>query len=179
MQKHRECPYMKGENRMNLYQEWQQKMDENQRGPAQKEFFDRYLMLETEAYRKILESEQKNLSGTVKELAENYSMDTVTFIGFLDGINTSLTSELKLDELDEESVLDITIDYDKLYYNMLKAKAEWLYTLPQWDGLMSDEKRKQIRLKLHEDSRVTVEKTGRNDPCPCGSGKKYKKCCGK
>lgn len=25
---------------------------------------------------------------------------------------------------------------------------------------------------------VIVEKTGRNDPCPCGSGKKYKKCCG-
>jgi preprotein translocase subunit SecA len=25
---------------------------------------------------------------------------------------------------------------------------------------------------------VTVEKIGRNDPCPCGSGKKYKKCCG-
>jgi preprotein translocase subunit SecA len=22
------------------------------------------------------------------------------------------------------------------------------------------------------------EKIGRNDPCPCGSGKKYKKCCG-
>ncbi|MBQ7411533.1 MAG: SEC-C domain-containing protein [Clostridia bacterium] len=25
---------------------------------------------------------------------------------------------------------------------------------------------------------VRVEKVGRNDPCPCGSGKKYKKCCG-
>lgn len=25
---------------------------------------------------------------------------------------------------------------------------------------------------------VTVKKIGRNDPCPCGSGKKYKKCCG-
>ena len=23
------------------------------------------------------------------------------------------------------------------------------------------------------------KKIGRNDPCPCGSGKKYKKCCGK
>ncbi|HGM2633789.1 TPA: SEC-C metal-binding domain-containing protein, partial [Neisseria gonorrhoeae] len=23
------------------------------------------------------------------------------------------------------------------------------------------------------------EKTGRNDPCPCGSGRKYKACCGK
>jgi len=24
----------------------------------------------------------------------------------------------------------------------------------------------------------TEERPGRNDPCPCGSGKKYKKCCG-
>lgn len=27
--------------------------------------------------------------------------------------------------------------------------------------------------------RNTTAKTGRNDPCPCGSGKKYKTCCGK
>jgi SWIM/SEC-C metal-binding protein len=27
--------------------------------------------------------------------------------------------------------------------------------------------------------RVAEAKVGRNDPCPCGSGKKYKKCCGK
>jgi uncharacterized protein YecA (UPF0149 family) len=26
---------------------------------------------------------------------------------------------------------------------------------------------------------TTRMKVGRNDPCPCGSGKKYKKCCGK
>ncbi|MEL7569873.1 MAG: SEC-C metal-binding domain-containing protein, partial [Eubacteriaceae bacterium] len=25
---------------------------------------------------------------------------------------------------------------------------------------------------------VNKNKVGRNDPCPCGSGKKYKKCCG-
>jgi len=24
-----------------------------------------------------------------------------------------------------------------------------------------------------------TRKVGRNEPCPCGSGKKYKKCCGK
>ena len=31
-------------------------------------------------------------------------------------------------------------------------------------------------------SRVTIrkgEKIGRNEPCPCGSGKKYKNCCGR
>jgi SWIM/SEC-C metal-binding protein len=27
--------------------------------------------------------------------------------------------------------------------------------------------------------REVEKKVGRNDPCPCGSGKKYKKCCGK
>jgi preprotein translocase subunit SecA len=26
---------------------------------------------------------------------------------------------------------------------------------------------------------VAGNKVGRNDPCPCNSGKKYKKCCGK
>ena len=26
---------------------------------------------------------------------------------------------------------------------------------------------------------VNVNKVGRNDPCPCGSGKKYKQCCGR
>ena len=27
--------------------------------------------------------------------------------------------------------------------------------------------------------RRRMPKVGRNDPCPCGSGKKYKKCCGR
>jgi uncharacterized protein len=26
---------------------------------------------------------------------------------------------------------------------------------------------------------VHAQQVGRNDPCPCGSGKKYKKCCGR
>ena len=31
----------------------------------------------------------------------------------------------------------------------------------------------------HVPTRVTAKKVGRNDPCPCGSGKKYKHCCGR
>ncbi|MEC0328498.1 DUF1186 domain-containing protein [Paenibacillus macerans] len=34
-------------------------------------------------------------------------------------------------------------------------------------------------LTLPKQSPVKVSKVGRNEPCPCGSGKKYKKCCGK
>jgi SEC-C motif-containing protein len=31
--------------------------------------------------------------------------------------------------------------------------------------------------ELIEDGALRSGKTGRNEPCPCGSGKKYKKCC--
>jgi SWIM/SEC-C metal-binding protein len=37
-----------------------------------------------------------------------------------------------------------------------------------------------LEILLNTPETVTVDKKiGRNDPCPCGSGKKYKKCCGK
>lgn len=163
---------------MSLYQEWTRKLEENRDSGTYRQFIENYLDLEKKAYEDILENERKSLSGTVKELAEGFSMDLVTFMGFLDGINTSLTEQLNLEELNEDSAITLNIDFEKLYYNMLKAKAEWLYNLPQWNRLLSDEKRKEIRLKLHQDSRITVQKIGRNDPCPCGSGKKYKKCCG-
>ena len=31
----------------------------------------------------------------------------------------------------------------------------------------------------HSSEKNTAVKVGRNDPCPCGSGKKYKRCCGR
>ena len=34
------------------------------------------------------------------------------------------------------------------------------------------------RIARGKTPRLTSTKIGRNDPCPCGSGKKYKKCCG-
>ncbi len=163
---------------MNLFQQWQQKMEENQKTGTYQDYFRTYLAQETEVYREILDAEQKQINGVLKELADHYHMEPVTFVGFLDGINTSLTQEIALEELADDSSIDVTIDYEKLYYNVLKVKADWLYNLPQWEGLLSGDKKKEIRLKLHEDSHVTVEKIGRNDPCPCGSGKKYKKCCG-
>lgn len=164
---------------MSLYQEWQDKMNKSENAEVQREFYEQYIAKETDAYKSILGAEQKELSGTVKELAEKFSMDSVTFTGFLDGINTSLTQQLELEDVTEESVIDAEIDYEKLYYNMMKVKADWLYSLPEWDNIFSEEKQKELRMKLHEDSHITVDKVGRNDPCPCGSGKKYKKCCGK
>ena len=63
---------------------------------------------------------------------------------------------------------------------MLDAKAEYLYTIPAWDDILTDEKREEIQKELKNSKTIRNEnKVGRNDPCPCGSGKKYKKCHGK
>ena len=63
---------------------------------------------------------------------------------------------------------------------MVGAKADWLYELPQWDAHLTPERRKELyKERKSADTIVKGPKIGRNDPCPCGSGKKYKKCCGK
>jgi uncharacterized protein YecA (UPF0149 family) len=38
--------------------------------------------------------------------------------------------------------------------------------------------RRESPLEAGVTLRRDVPKVGRNDPCPCGSGKKFKKCCG-
>lgn len=160
---------------MALYQTWCERM-ENQ----QQQYWDEYFAAETENYRKILREKTFSYQGTLAALAGEFSMDAVTFTGFLDGINTSLSETLDLDALTEETELALTILPEKLYYNMLAAKASWLYGLDEWDDVLSVQRRHEIT-KEYRSAQVFVRETtvGRNDPCPCGSGKKYKKCCGK
>ena len=45
---------------------------------------------------------------------------------------------------------------------------------------LNEERRKELYKESRNSTTVVKgKKIGRNDPCPCGSGKKYKKCCGK
>ena len=101
--------------------------------------------------------------------------------GFLDGISESLKGyENPIDTMEEDTQVKIEIDPEKLYYNMVAAKADWLYSLPQWDSILSEERRKELYKQQKASGTVRKEKkVFPNDPCPCGSGKKYKKCCGK
>jgi preprotein translocase subunit SecA len=48
------------------------------------------------------------------------------------------------------------------------------------EQLEIEHKQDEMRMQLnHSDKEVIEKKVARNDPCPCGSGKKYKSCCGK
>ena len=166
---------------MALLEQWQKIAynEKTDRGELQR-FWQRYFLLEKGVYEKLLTNPDEKVEGTVKELADKYNLSVMEMTGFLDGINSSLNSEIDLEKVTEETAIDLDIDFEKLFFNMLKAEADYLYTLEAWEGVLSEERRIEIVKEYKKSKTVHVEKKpGRNDPCPCGSGKKYKKCCGK
>ncbi len=54
----------------------------------------------------------------------------------------------------------------------------WEYTIGLEPDKPEDITDLEILLNLPK-SKIAEKKVGRNEPCPCGSGNKYKKCCGK
>ena len=165
---------------MSLFKQWSENLENIKTQEEYQAFFNEYMSKETENYRKILESKNPVIEGTIKDLAEKNDMSAVEFMGFLDGANTSFKETLILDDLTEESEINVEVDFEKLLWNMHDAKAEWLYGMKEWEEIFDEEKRKSIKKEFNR-SKIVVkgEKIGRNDPCPCGSGLKYKKCCGK
>ena len=165
---------------MSLYKQWTDMVVEYVKVKGEQAFWNEYMEIEKSIYKEILSKHTQNLTFTIRDLAEKQNTTVEFIMGFVDGINDSLKNQLDLEALTAEEEIVLEVDLEKLYFNMLDAKAEYLYNLPQWEGIFSPEKRKEIQ-KQYRDS-VTVRnenKIGRNDPCPCGSGKKYKKCCGR
>lgn len=143
-------------------------------------FWAAYFEKETSIYEEILKNPSEVVSGTVKELAEKFDVDIMSMTGFLDGINDSLKEPNPIETMDEDTVVQLGYDTELLYKNMVAAKADWLYELEAWNDIFDEEKRKE--LYKEQKSSTTVVKDAKvypNDPCPCGSGKKYKKCCGR
>ena len=170
-----------GDTKMALLKEWRdaaysQEMDQN----TLQKFWGTYFEIEKGIYEQLLTNPDEEVKGTVKELAKKYGIEVFTMTGFLDGINESLKEENPIEEMEEDTVVSLAFDKEKLYKNMVAAKADWLYELPQWDNIFSEEKRKELYKEQKASGTIRKEKkVGRNDPCPCGSGKKYKKCCGR
>lgn len=147
---------------------------------GKEELWTEYFVIEKGIYEHILSKPEEVIEETVEDLAKRYGTNVQTITGFLDGINDSLKGyENPVETMDEKTVVKIEIDTEKLYYNMVEAKAEWLYDLPQWKNILTEEKKKELYKKQKVSGTIVKgTKIGRNDPCTCGSGKKYKKCCG-
>lgn len=162
---------------MALLEEWQKIAYDQQadRGKLQK-FWQRYFMLEKGVYEKLLTNPDEKVEGTVKELAEKYDLSIMDMTGFLDGINDSLVTPNPIDTMEEDTKVSLAFDKEKLYKNMVDAKADWLYELPQWDEIFDADTKRKLYLEQKKSGTVVVgKKVGRNDPCPCGSKSEAKR----
>ncbi|MBE5934940.1 MAG: SEC-C domain-containing protein [Lachnospiraceae bacterium] len=141
-------------------------------------FWMNYFNMEKSVYEQLLANPDEEVKGTVEELADKYELELKYFVGFLDGINDSLVKPNPIEEMTKDTEVSLAFDKELLYKNMVAASAEWLYNLEQWNDIFTEEKRKELYKEQKRSTTIVKEKKiGRNDKCPCGSGKKYKHCC--
>lgn len=142
--------------------------------------WNQYFEDEKGIYAQLLKNPDEVVRGTVKELAEKYDVSVMTMTGFLDGINDSLKEPNPIEEMEEDTVVNLGFEKELLYKNMVAAGADWLYNLEEWEPIFDEERRKELYKEQKSSTTIVKEdKVYPNDPCPCGSGRKYKKCCGK
>ncbi len=163
---------------MSLYENWMEKAFSKD-GRSIEGVWEDYLPKEQRIYEYIIGEKVGKLEGRVSELAQRFCMTAEEIVAFVDGIHDAVPENYEMDTLTEDSDITLTIDFESLFKKMVEYRAEHLFTLPQWDGIFDADTRKRLTLEQKK-SRTVVKgtKVGRNDPCPCGSGKKYKKCCG-
>ncbi len=166
---------------MALLEQWRNvAYDENADKNKLQQLWSAYFQEEKEIYAQLLKNPDEEVKGTVKELADKYGVSVMTMTGFLDGIDESLVTPNPIEEMEEDTVVSLGFDKEKLYKNMVAAEADWLYNLEEWNSIFDEDKRKALYKEQKASTTVVKEaKIYPNDPCPCGSGKKYKKCCGK
>lgn len=129
-----------------------------------------------ETFTKIFENKDgvENYKECVKYFLANDSVPdsilsrvSAQYPNFMDVINEIMEKEYSFEELVKE--------YKSEYFNnRIYSSATVLYCSNAFSDVFD-----VISAPVPEQPAVPTAKVGRNDPCPCGSGKKYKLCCGK
>lgn len=164
---------------MTLYEQWLASAY-YRNGRNNDTLWNDYIPREQKIYEDIIANKKTEVKGTVAELAEAYNVPAPYIVGFIDGLNETQETPFDLEKLEETTEVTIKIDFVKLYKKMVEYKADHLYSLPQWSNVFSEEELTKLYKEQKKSTTIVNDgpKIGRNDPCPCGSGKKYKKCCG-
>jgi len=76
---------------------------------------------------------------------------------------------INLDFVDKQLALGREKVLSRLQDDKYRLIEDTIKELEGWDGFQPP---------IQQQPTVKKKKVGRNEPCPCGSGKKYKKCCG-
>jgi predicted aspartyl protease len=116
-------------------------------------------------------------TGMARVCTANGECDVCTYVIDLILPNRICVQDLKVTEGTITSTEDLLIGMDVICagdfaVSNFEGKTSFSFRMP------SMAKTDYVEL-LKQQNPSRNDKVGRNDPCPCGSGKKYKKCCGK
>ena len=75
----------------------------------------------------------------------------------------------------KKRLMDIAkrMEADGVNFKSIRQMKKWMKDHEKELRAENSDAQPKVETVVHEGPRI-----GRNDPCPCGSGKKYKKCCG-
>ncbi len=92
----------------------------------------------------------------------------------MESLPAMLKSKLK-DPAVKKRLLDIAkrMEADGVNFKSIRQMKKWMKDHEKELRAENADAQPKVETVVHEGPRI-----GRNDPCPCGSGKKYKKCCG-
>ena len=156
----------------------------------EEQFKDLVSLKESDFKQKILNHFNNNREERTKILGENQSKEIEKRI-LLQSIDMNWKSHIQyLEQLRQVIGLrsygqrDPLIEYKKeafdLFSNLLeKLKLDYITVLMNLKVVVQTEEKKESKNEIKENyNRIAGKKIGRNEPCICGSGKKYKHCCG-
>lgn len=92
----------------------------------------------------------------------------------IDALPAVFKAKLK-DPVVKERFMNIArrMEADGVNFKSIRQMKKWMKDHEQELRAEGAPEQAKVETVVHEGPRI-----GRNDPCPCGSGKKYKKCCG-
>ena len=114
---------------MTLFEQWKD-LIENQTEETFRDFWEEYSGAETKIYSDILDKPEEKMTGTLGELAAKYEVRPVIFMGFLDGINSSLKKGNDFENFDENSEVEVEIVPETLFYNKMCIRDRCTFCAP-------------------------------------------------
>ena len=112
-----------------------------------------------------------------QELLERYPYD----YEIMDAYFSCIYKQNNLQELKNmiQKHLPLSIEYNIETENIIHHVIELFKAINEEELALQYAQIEKQQNDFGKKKPTKVIKVGRNDPCPCGSGKKYKKCCGK
>ena len=143
---------------MNLMEQWRSVAYNEATGKEKlQQLWAAYFQEEKEIYAQHLKNPDEVVKGTVKELDDKFKVSLMTMTGFLDGINDSLVEQNPIDDLEEDTQVNLGFDKALLYKNMVAAEADWLYNLEEWNDIFDEETRKELYKEQKSSTTIVKE----------------------